>query len=118
MATRRSYVPYLAAVLVLSSVALVGAVAVPDLETGKKTYMANCLVCHGIKGNGKGPAGMALKPSPADFTKPTFWSTHPPDKVSAAIRSGVPGTGMSAFPQISDDNREALVAFLQTLVVP
>lgn len=50
-------------------------------ETGKKVYHERCLVCHGEKGDGKGPAsnmlrteknGRTLKVSPRDFTTGVF----------------------------------------------
>jgi mono/diheme cytochrome c family protein len=35
---------------------------------GKKLYGMYCVVCHGEKGKGDGPAGMGLNPRPADHT--------------------------------------------------
>jgi len=37
---------------------------------GKKIFMSACYVCHGNKGKGDGPAGVALNPRPANFTLP------------------------------------------------
>ncbi len=34
---------------------------------GKKIYEEVCWICHGDKGNGKGPASVGLTPPPADF---------------------------------------------------
>lgn len=51
------------------------------VDMGKKVYKERCLVCHGEKGNGKGPAsamqrseknGRILKVSPRDFTTGVF----------------------------------------------
>jgi len=39
-----------------------------SLKNGKKLYKQQCLMCHGAKGNGRGPAGIALTPKPANFT--------------------------------------------------
>lgn len=107
----------LVGLLALSSTLLLGAIPAPDVTTGKKLYTANCLVCHGATGNGKGPAGMALKPPPTDFTKASWWTGKTPDKVSISIRDGKPGTGMGAFPKLTDTDRANIVAYLQTLVV-
>jgi len=42
-----------------------------SIARGQKIYVAQCLMCHGKKGNGKGPAGLYLEPKPADFTSQT-----------------------------------------------
>jgi len=39
-----------------------------SIKKGKSLYKAQCLMCHGVKGNGKGSVGIALSPKPADFT--------------------------------------------------
>jgi mono/diheme cytochrome c family protein len=39
---------------------------------GKKLYTVYCAVCHGDKGKGDGPAGVAISPRPADHSSPKF----------------------------------------------
>ncbi len=40
-----------------------------SLKRGKTNYETSCLICHGAKGNGKGPFAAYLKPlAPADLT--------------------------------------------------
>ena len=36
---------------------------------GAKVYKTNCSICHGDKGMGDGPAGMALVPKPRNFVE-------------------------------------------------
>ena len=38
------------------------------IARGKEIYTQKCAVCHGEKGDGKGPAATGLKPKPGDFT--------------------------------------------------
>ena len=38
------------------------------LAAGEALFKANCVPCHGDKGNGEGEAGKTLNPRPADFT--------------------------------------------------
>ena len=42
-----------------------------DVTAGKALYSQHCVVCHGLKGKGNGPAGRALDPKPTDFTLAT-----------------------------------------------
>src|SRR5215467_9169413 len=39
-----------------------------DATAGKAVYERKCLLCHGEKGDGKGPAAELLDPKPRDFT--------------------------------------------------
>lgn len=38
-----------------------------SIEKGKEIYMKKCALCHGEKGDGKGPAGAGLTPKPTNF---------------------------------------------------
>jgi mono/diheme cytochrome c family protein len=38
------------------------------IAKGKEIYTAKCALCHGEKGDGKGPAAASLTPKPGDFT--------------------------------------------------
>ncbi|GDX78315.1 hypothetical protein LBMAG42_01260 [Deltaproteobacteria bacterium] len=89
-----------------------------DPAAGKAVFEANCTACHGIAGDGKGPAAMALKVKPADFTQATWWSTRTDTDVAASIRSGKPGTPMSAFTQLTDVQLSNTVAYLRSLAKP
>jgi mono/diheme cytochrome c family protein len=40
-----------------------------DSLSGMEAYERQCVVCHGAKGEGDGPAATALKPRPSDLTK-------------------------------------------------
>jgi|GEM_PF-2013068 len=39
---------------------------------GREIYQSFCWSCHGLNGDGKGPAGRYLDPPPRDFTAPSF----------------------------------------------
>ena len=39
-----------------------------QLVLGRQVYQTFCLNCHGYEGKGRGPASVALKDKPADFT--------------------------------------------------
>jgi high-affinity iron transporter len=98
---------------------LVGLLAAPgahaaDATKGQAVYTANCMACHGVNADGKGPAAAALKPAPTDFTSAAFWQGRTNEQVKSAIRTGKPGTPMMAFGKLSEGDLDNLVAFLET----
>lgn len=38
-----------------------------DITSGKQAYVDNCMACHGVKGNGDGPASVAMLVKPDDI---------------------------------------------------
>ena len=48
------------------------------LKHGATVYNARCAGCHGITGDGAGPAGEFLRPRPRDYRKGTFKFTSTP----------------------------------------
>jgi mono/diheme cytochrome c family protein len=91
------------------------------LAQGKKLYEQNCMPCHGPKGDGKGPAGALLKPPPRDFNRPlSQWTYSKGDlkKVFDVISKGIPNTTMVKWDQLSEQERWALVYFVEGFVTP
>ncbi len=43
-----------------------------DAAAGKAVYERKCLLCHGEKGDGKGPGAERLDPKPRDFTSGVY----------------------------------------------
>lgn len=68
-----------------------------QLATGKKKYEQFCVTCHGVSGKGDGPAAVALKPPPADFTDPMHASFYSDRGRIEIIKSGSPGTTMTGW---------------------
>ncbi len=85
---------------------------------GKVLYAASCTACHGTVGNGKGPAAIALKPRPTDFTAAPYWVGKTDEQLATAIRAGRPGTSMAPFTELSDTEVADLVAYLRTFAAP
>ena len=91
------------------------------LSEGKKIFEEVCASCHGTKGDGKGPAGVALKPPPTDFQKPfKEWPNTKGhlEKVFEVISKGIPNSAMIAWPQYSDRERWGLTYVVMGFTAP
>ncbi|MBX9769621.1 MAG: FTR1 family protein, partial [Bdellovibrionales bacterium] len=87
----------------------------PNISLGAKLYQQNCVACHGTEARGDGPAGASLDPKPSNFHDADLVRNSAPYKYYNTIRLGVPGTGMSPFPQLSDKDVWALAFYLKSL---
>jgi len=86
----------------------------PPVDPTVALYAANCQICHGENGDGKGPAGRALQPPPTDFTDDVWWEGRTDDQIKMFIQGGKPGTSMMGFPKLSVLELRDLVALLRT----
>ncbi len=59
-----------------------------EYDRGKNLYNSKCLICHGVKGDGKGPAAASFSPRPANFTNPKFWENNVNQKIADTIKNG------------------------------
>lgn len=59
-----------------------------EYAQGKKLYSNKCQICHGVKGDGNGPAASALSPKPANFADPKFWQGDIDKKITDTIENG------------------------------
>ncbi len=85
-------------------------------------YRQHCAVCHGISGDGAGPAAMMQNPYPRDFRYGVFkyTSTIAGAKPTGAdlrrtVRRGIPGTAMPSFRWLDEDAITALVEYVKYL---
>jgi len=85
---------------------------VPDIKLGAKVYAENCASCHGLTGNGDGPAGKALDPTPIAFTDKDRASQRSLFALYQAVSQGISGTAMPAFAQLSENDRWAVATYL------
>ncbi len=89
---------------------------------GRMLYGRACKTCHGVTGNGYGPAAKYLDPLPRNLARGVFKfrttqsGALPTDEdLERTIRVGVPGTDMPAFGEVfSKADRMALVAYIKT----
>jgi high-affinity iron transporter len=87
-----------------------------DVKQGSVIFAARCAFCHGTAGKGDGPAGVALKPRPTNFTSAQYWETTSIEHIEDVIANGKPGTAMVAFKgTLGREQIEDVAAYLQTL---
>lgn len=80
-----------------------------DSVKGKKLYINKCQFCHGIRGDGKGPASESLLRHPQDFTDSAFWKDDVPKKIDETIRKGK--EMMPAF-DLKPDEIKAITSYI------
>lgn len=84
----------------------------PELMAkGKQLYEKNCVPCHGIQGDGKGPMAGLLDHKPHSFTGPLKEWEHSqgdPAKIFGIIKKGMPSSPMIAF-DLPDEDIWAMV---------
>jgi len=95
-----------------------------DLDKGRMAYMHYCYACHGVNGDGKGPAAHGFRPPPRDFRTAMykFGSVRSGELPSDAdlnriVESGLHGTPMLDW-DIQAGERERIVAFIKTFPQP
>ena len=101
------------------SPAAVGGLAAPN---GRKVFEDHCAKCHGRTGKGDGPDARRLGFHPRDFTLGAFkcrctLSGKPPtdEDLRRTIASGMPGTPMVPLPELSREERDAVIEYVKTL---
>lgn len=85
-----------------------------NAEAGRTLYRQNCLVCHGRRGLGDGPAALTLNPRPVNLQ--LHVPQHPDGFLEWWIAEGVPGTAMPQWKdRLSETERWQLVRYLREL---
>ncbi|RYZ75827.1 MAG: cytochrome c, partial [Proteobacteria bacterium] len=82
---------------------------------GAKLFNTNCAMCHGDKGLGDGPAGMALNPRPRNLVEGKWTQGGGDIAHFKVITNGIPGTSMAAFGHFKVADRWAIVQFVESI---
>lgn len=105
--------------------AAAGPVGSEEDGTNFGVYRRNCAVCHGITGDGIGPAGAFLNPYARDFRRGLFKYTStlgpmtpPTDQdLRLLLERGMPGTSMPSYRLLADRDLDALVQYVKYLAI-
>jgi cytochrome c oxidase cbb3-type subunit 2 len=98
---------------------------IPDSEDllarGREVYRQRCVGCHGVRGDGNGPAATFLSPRPRDFTLGVFkFRTTPSGSLPTdgdlfrTVTRGVRWTAMPPWHELPDKDRMAVVSYIKT----
>jgi high-affinity iron transporter len=87
----------------------------PDLGMAAVLYQAQCAACHGLQGQGDGPAGTHLDPAPSNFHDRQRMDQRSIYSLYSTVTLGVQGTTMASFRTLSEDERWALAFYVSTL---
>lgn len=87
-------------------------------------YRQHCATCHGVTGDGYGPAASMLEPYPRDFRpgifkwKSTYLAAKPTDAdLQQVLKHGLPGTAMPSFALLTDEQLDSLVEYVKYLAM-
>lgn len=103
-----------------------GASAAQDTEAGRVLFEANCQTCHGVNGDGNGPAAEEMVLKPRDFAMAAFkfdtdadWERGTDTDLANVIRNGPGVYGgsplMPAWSDLNDDEIKSLIEFIRSL---
>ena len=91
------------------------------LELGRDVYATYCVGCHGEKGDGQGPAARFMDPRPRDFrlgrikfAAVASGQTAREEDYLRILSHGLSGTAMPSFALLPEQEKMAVVAYLQT----
>jgi mono/diheme cytochrome c family protein len=92
------------------------------LKEGSRVYRHQCLHCHGLTGDGRGPTAPWVNPHPRDYRIGRFKFTssaqdegeRKPRRADLLniLRNGIEGTSMPAFGILPDDQLDALASYV------
>lgn len=83
----------------------------PTFARGKALFSENCASCHGLTGDGHGPAAAGLPTPPIAFTDAERARQRSVFALYQVITQGIDGTPMPSFGQLSDEDRWALALY-------
>jgi len=84
-------------------------------ERGRRLFLENCALCHGVNADGHGVRREGLSTPPRDFTDPNTRRTLSPRRMFYAIREGVRGTAMPSWKSLDEGAAWDLVAYLRSV---
>ncbi|MBB3062350.1 cytochrome c/FTR1 family iron permease [Microbulbifer rhizosphaerae] len=83
-----------------------------SLDESRALYQKNCVACHGPSGEGDGPLAAQLEPPPTNFHERERAENRSLLGLYDAISNGIDGTAMTAFGNLTDQQRWSLAFYV------
>jgi len=74
-----------------------------------------CKICHGPTGNGMGMMAPGLNPPPRNFSCSETMKDISDGQMFWVVKNGSPGTGMTAYKSLTDEQVWQIILYLRTL---
>jgi mono/diheme cytochrome c family protein len=81
-----------------------------NVKRGRDFYAANCVSCHGARGDGAGPRAYFISPKPRNFVDPASRALYSRAALYFAVSEGRLGSEMPAWKQVATPQQIADVA--------
>lgn len=92
------------------------------LEHGSIVFRRHCMHCHGVTGDGRGPTGPWVNPTPRDYRQGLFKfmstdvtvNNRKPrrEDLRRTLEHGIEGTSMPSFSLLEEKDKEGLVSYI------
>ncbi|MDE3049580.1 MAG: cytochrome c [Nitrospirota bacterium] len=104
--------------LILSSLGALAETRLSTIDVGQRIYQRNCLHCHGVRLDGKGPDAASLSVPPANFH--TYLSRLKGDaELEKTIKQGKRFLGMHNWEDtLTDEQVHDLIAYIRSAAPP
>ncbi len=91
----------------------------PQEHQGELLFQKNCALCHAADGTSRNWIGRFLQPPPRNLTSATAMQGMTRARLKHVIRDGLPGTSMSAWKSVlNDDQVNAIIAYISRAFYP
>lgn len=97
-------------------------ITLAESPTGQPVYERQCAACHGLTGEGNGPASVWLFPKPRNFSAGQFkiqssasGSLPTDEDLLQTVTRGMPGSSMPAFAYLPEQERRDVVQYVKFL---
>lgn len=82
---------------------------------GRTLFLANCALCHGVRGDGQGERRAGMDVPPRNFLDPQWRARTTPRHIYFAIREGLAGTPMAGWKSLREDDAWDLTAYILSM---
>ncbi len=90
----------------------------PSFDRGRTLFTQNCASCHGLNGDGKGPASVGLHPPPIAFTDKDRARERSVFAFYQVLAQGIEGTSMASFAGLPPQDRWDLALYASAFAYP